>query len=81
MVFKDTPATFNRVIFAIVRWIVNQYDFKVIFVRKINYPAACSGVVYSLLSANAIGLPVAVTNALYFYEVLTLKGQGRAEFE
>jgi hypothetical protein len=36
--------------------------------------------VKSLLSANAIGLPVAVTNTLYFYEVLTLKGQGPAEF-
>src|SRR5664280_1425926 len=37
MVFKNTPATFDRVIFAIVGWIISQYDFKVIFVRKVDH--------------------------------------------
>ena len=37
MVFKDSPATFDRVIFAIVGWIVSQYDFKVIFVSKVDH--------------------------------------------
>ena len=37
MVFKNAPATFDRVIFAIVRRIVSQYDFKVVFVSKADH--------------------------------------------
>ena len=37
MVFKNPPTTFDRVIFTMVRRVVGQHDFKVIFVRKFDH--------------------------------------------
>ena len=36
MVFKNPPTAFDRVIFAVIRRIVSEHDFKIIFFSKLG---------------------------------------------
>ena len=56
MVFKNTPATFDGIIFTIVGRIASQYDFKVIFISKVDHAlhelCSMTGVLWTVIQID-----------------------------
>ncbi len=56
MVFQNAPATFDRIVFAVIRWIVHQTNPQIIAVGKLHQPLdelrAAAGQLWTLVEID-----------------------------